>query len=171
MSLKQTINGKSFEFALIFQFEEKLKDKTSVNIVKNSSFHVAQKCFNEITELEKSEFLLYASFAINFLVDLEPRLANGIDKSDILELEILPDKAGETGDVRDVLAIRVLQKWEIGVSAKNHHNAIKHSRLSSNIDFGKKWLGIGSSKEYFNKVNLIFDNLKRIRQESNGTKK
>jgi hypothetical protein len=39
------------------------------------------------------------------------------------------------------LAIRVLQKWEIGVSAKNNHNAVKHSRLSSDIDFGK-WLNI-----------------------------
>jgi hypothetical protein len=110
MSLNQTINGKSFEYALLVQFEEKLRDKTNVEIIKNNSFQIAQKCFNEIKELQKSEFLLYASFAVNFLIDLEPRLANGIDKNDTLELEILPDRAGETGDVRDVLAIRVLQK-------------------------------------------------------------
>lgn len=171
MSLNQTINGKSFEYALLVQFEEKLRDKTSVKIIENSSFQVAKKCFNQITELQKSEFLLYASFAVNFLVDLEPRLANGIDKNDVLELEILPDKAGESGDVRDVLAIRVLQKWEIGVSAKNNHNAVKHSRLSSNIDFGKKWLDIESSREYFEKINLVFDELRKIKQESSGTKK
>ena len=76
MSLNQTINGKSFEYGLLIQFEEKLRDKTSVKIVKNSSFDVAQNCFNQTTELEKSEFLLYASFAVNFLIDLEPRLAN-----------------------------------------------------------------------------------------------
>jgi hypothetical protein len=171
MSLNQTINGKSFEYALLVQFEEKLRDKTNVEIIKNNSFQIAQKCFNEIKELQKSEFLLYASFAVNFLIDLEPRLANGIDKNDTLELEILPDRAGETGDVRDVLAIRVLQRWEIGVSAKNNHNAVKHSRLSSDIDFGKKWLGIESSKEYFDRINLVFGSLKKIKKESNGTKK
>jgi hypothetical protein len=171
MSLNQTINGKSFEYALLVQFEEKLRDKTNVEIIKNNSFQIAQKCFNEIKELQKSEFLLYASFAVNFLIDLEPRLANGIDKNDTLELEILPDRAGETGDVRDVLAIRVLQRWEIGVSAKNNHNAVKHSRLSSDIDFGKKWLGIESSKEYFDRINLVFGSLKKIKKEINGTKK
>jgi hypothetical protein len=171
MSLNQTINGKSFEYALLVQFEEKLRDKTNVEIIKNNSFQIAQKCFNEIKELQKSEFLLYASFAVNFLIDLEPRLANGLDKNDTLELEILPDRAGETGDVRDVLAIRVLQRWEIGVSAKNNHNAVKHSRLSSDIDFGKKWLGIESSKEYFDRINLVFGSLKKIKKESNGTKK
>jgi hypothetical protein len=171
MSLNQTINGKSFEYGLLIQFEEKLRDKTSVKIVKNSSFDVAQNCFNQTTELEKSEFLLYASFAVNFLIDLEPRLANGIDKNDTLELEILPDKTGESGDVRDVLAIRLLQKWEIGVSAKNNHNAVKHSRLSLDIDFGQKWLGINSSKEYFDKIGLVFGDLKKIRKESNATKK
>jgi hypothetical protein len=42
----------------------------------------------------------------NLLLDLEPRLANGINENDILQLEIVADKAGQTGDVRDVLAIR-----------------------------------------------------------------
>lgn len=55
----------------------------------------------------------------------------------ILELEILSDDKGKLGDVRDVLAIRLLQKWEIGVSAKNNHKAVKHSRLSNTIDFGE----------------------------------
>jgi hypothetical protein len=78
---------------------------------------------------------------------------------------------GKKGDVRDVLAIRLLQKWEIGVSAKNNHHAVKHSRLSSSIDFGEKWFGIKVSKNYFDKVTPIFNNLEIIRRESNATKK
>ncbi|MDP1760512.1 MAG: HaeIII family restriction endonuclease, partial [Candidatus Woesebacteria bacterium] len=78
---------------------------------------------------------------------------------------------GKSGDVRDVLAIRLLQKWEIGVSAKNNHHAVKHSRLSSNIDFGEKWLGIKTSKEYFKTVTPIFNNLEKIRKESGARKK
>jgi hypothetical protein len=105
------------------------------------------------------------------MMDIEPRLSNDIGKDDILQLEILSDNYGKEGDVRDVLAIRLLQKWEIGVSAKNNHKAVKHSRLSSNIDFGEKWLGTKVSKEYFDVVTPVFKNLEKIRKESNATKK
>ena len=104
-------------------------------------------------------------------MDIEPRLSNDIGKTDILQLEILSDNYGKSGDVRDVLAIRLLQKWEIGVSAKNNHHAVKHSRLSANIDFGEKWLGVKTSKEYFDTVTPIFNNLEKIRKESGAKKK
>src|SRR3989344_1138340 len=146
---KQMITGKSFEYALLIQFEEKLKDKTNLRVIKNSAFKVAKDCFNQVSKTERSEYLLSASFAVNFLIDLEPRLSNDIGKKDILQLEILKDHEGKLGDVRDVLVIRALQKWEIGVSAKNNHEAVKHSRLSSDINFGEKWLGIDSSEKYF----------------------
>ena len=139
---KQMTTGKSFEYALLVQFEEKLKDKTNLEVIKNSSFKIAKGCIENVSSTEQSEYLLSASFAVNFLMDIEPRLSNDIGKDDILQLEILSDQHGESGDVRDVLAIRLLQKWEIGVSAKNNHHAVKHSRLSANIDFGEKWLGI-----------------------------
>ncbi len=168
---KQMTSGKSFEYALLIQFEEKLKDKTNLELIKNSSFEIAKACFENVAENEKSHYLLTASFAVNFLMDIEPRLANDIGKDDVLQLEILSDQHGKSGDVRDVLAIRLLQKWEIGVSAKNNHNAVKHSRLSSNIDFGEKWLGLKTSKEYFKIVTPIFNNLERIRKESGAKKK
>jgi len=168
---KQMVTGKSFEYALLISFEEKLKDKTSLEVIKNSSFSVAKSCFDSVSANEKSDYLLSASFAVNFLMDIEPRLANGIDKNDILQLEILSDNHGESGDVRDVIAIRLLQKWEIGVSAKNNHNAVKHSRLSTNIDFGEKWLGISASKEYFNAIAPVFQSLDKMRKDSQATKK
>lgn len=107
----------------------------------------------------------------NFLLDIEPLLAYGGNNIDILQLEIVADKAGQTGDVRDVLAIRSLQKWEIGISAKNNHRAVKHSRLSNDIDFGQKWLGFPCSVEYFKEVGLIFDNLAKLRTASKATQK
>lgn len=107
----------------------------------------------------------------DFLIDIEPRLANGINENDFLQLEIVADKAGQTGDVRDVLAIRVLQKWEIGVSAKNNHRAVKHSRLSNDIDFGQKWLGFSCSDAYFEEVKPIFDNLANLRTASKAKQK
>ena len=167
---RQMTTGKSFEYALLISFEEKLKDKTNLDIVKNAALDVAKSCFNSVSDTERSEYLLSASFAVNFLIDIEPRLSNDIGKKDILQLEILSDHHGKSGDVRDVLAIRLLQKWEIGVSAKNNHKAVKHSRLSSNIDFGEKWLGMNVSKEYFDTVTPIFANLEKNRKD-NGAKK
>lgn len=168
---RQMTTGKSFEYALLTQFEEKLKDKTNVEVINNSSFEIAKGCFNNVSSVEQSEYLLSASFAVNFLMDIEPRLSNDVGKSDILQLEILSDDHGKTGDVRDVLAIRLLQKWEIGVSAKNNHKAVKHSRLSTNIDFGEKWFEVKASKEYFNTVVPIFRNLEKIRKESGAEKR
>jgi hypothetical protein len=167
----QTINGKAFEYALLKEFFERLKAVTTVSVVQNEPYKTALKCFLSFNEKEQSHYSLVASFAVNFLLDLEPRLSNGISDKDILQLEIVSDKEGQTGDVRDVLAIRSLQKWEIGISAKNNHRAVKHSRLSNDIDFGQKWLGIPCSIAYFKEVNPVFDNLVKLRTASKATQK
>ena len=61
---EQMKNGKSFEYAILIEFYEKLKDKTTVNIKINDAYNTAKLYFNKLTEEEKGEFLLYASFAI-----------------------------------------------------------------------------------------------------------
>ena len=159
----QTINGKAFEYALLNEFLERLKTITSVTVVESEPFETALKCYLSFNEKDRSHYSLVASFAVNFLIDLEPRLSNDISGNDILQLEIVADKAGQMGDVRDVLAIRSLQKWEIGVSAKNNHRAVKHSRLSKDIDFGEKWLGIPNSNTYFSEITPIFSFLEEKR--------
>lgn len=167
----QTINGKAFEYALLNEFSERLKVVTSVTVIENDPFKTALKCFVSFDEKEQSHYKLVASFAVNFLLDIEPRLANGINENDVLQLEIVADKAGQTGDVRDVLAIRSIQKWEIGISAKNNHRAVKHSRLSNDIDFGQKWLGIPCSVDYFEEINPVFSDLAKLRTASKATQK
>lgn len=167
----QTINGKAFEYALLNEFLERLKVLTTVMVIENEPYKTALKCFVSFDEKEQSHYKLVASFAVNFLLDIEPRLANGINENDILQLEIVADKAGQTGDVRDVLAIRSLQKWEIGISAKNNHRAVKHSRLSNDIDFGQKWLGFPCSVDYFEEINPVFNNLAKLRTASKATQK
>ncbi|SDB50849.1 HaeIII restriction endonuclease [Flavobacteriaceae bacterium MAR_2010_188] len=166
----QKVNGKAFEYALLSEFYERLNKITSVSITKNEPYQNAKGCFDSFIEDEQDTFRITASAAINFLIDIEPRLSNGINKDDILVLEIVSDKAGQTGDVRDVLIIRSLQKWEIGISAKNNHRAVKHSRLSLNIDFGEKWLGVPCSQNYFNEIKPIFDMLASLRAMDKSTK-
>lgn len=166
----QTVNGKAFEYALLLEFYERLNKITSVSITENEPYQNAKGCFDSFIENEQDTFRITASAAINFLIDIEPRLSNGINKDDILVLEIVSDKAGQTGDVRDVLIIRSLQKWEIGISAKNNHRAVKHSRLSLNIDFGEKWLGVPCSENYFTEIKPIFDMLADLRAIDKSTK-
>ena len=166
----QTINGKAFEYALLNEFLERLKIITSVSVVESEPYKTALKCYLSFNEKDKSHYTLVASFAVNFLIDIEPRLSHGINDADILQLEILSDKEGQTGDVRDVLAIRSLQQWEIGVSAKNNHRAVKHSRLSKDIDFGQKWLGIPNSETYFLEIMPIFTFLEEKRNRDKNTK-
>lgn len=163
----QTINGKAFEYALLNAFLVRLQPITRITVIGNDPYNTAKKCFESLKNSEKEKYEIVSSFAVNFLIDIEPRLSNGISDKDILQLEIVPDLNGQSGDVRDVLAIRSLQKWEIGVSAKNNHRAVKHSRLSNDINFGEKWLGVSCSEEYFREINPIFNDLATQRKESN----
>lgn len=166
----QTINGKAFEYSLLQQFYERLKSITNVTVTVNEHYTTAKGYFDSFTESEKDIFRVTSSAAINFLIDIEPRLSNGISEADHLCLELVSDQAGQSGDVRDVLLIRALQKWEIGISAKNNHRAVKHSRLSQSIDFGEKWLGFPCSDDYFNEIQPIFNMLSKIRSEDPNTK-
>lgn len=166
----QTVNGKAFEYALLTEFYERLKNLTSVSITKNEPYKTAKGFFDEFRENEQDTFRITASASINFLIDIEPRLSNKISKDDILVLELVSDKAGQTGDVRDVLIIRSLQNWEIGISAKNNHRAVKHSRLSQRINFGEKWLGVSCSQNYFQEIKPVFDMLTNLRAKDKSTK-
>lgn len=167
--VSQTKNGKAFEYAILSEFNSKLSTQTKVQVIENNSYKTAKKHFDESLPSMQSDFLLSASFAVNFLMDVEPCLHNDLGLEDILQLEILADRAGQDGDVRDVIAIRALQKWEIGVSAKNNHNAVKHSRLSNDINFGHKWIQRECSEHYFTQIKPVFDKLSKIKSESNRT--
>ncbi len=166
----QTVNGKAFEYALLIELFERLNTITNVSITENEPYETAKGFFDSFAESEQDTFRITASASINFLIDIEPRLSNGIDQDDILVLELVSDQAGQVGDVRDVLMIRSSQKWEIGISAKNNHRAVKHSRLSQKIDFGDKWLGVPCDKEYFEEIKPIFDMLSSLKAKDKSTK-
>ncbi len=167
----QTQTGKAFEYALLKEFYERLStSNNSVEIVKNKPYFTAKGYYEDFSEEKQGIYTIVSSAAINFLVDIEPRLSSGLNVDDILQLEIVSDSEGQQGDVRDVLAIRLMQKWEIGISAKNNHRAVKHSRLSQKIDFGKKWIGTNCSSNYFEEIRPIFDYLTELREKDKKTK-
>ena len=65
--------------------------------------------------------------------------------SDLLTLKIQTDNEGKVGDVRDIIIARSDIKWEIGLSIKHNHFAVKHSRLAKTLEFGAKRFGIPGS--------------------------
>ena len=63
------------------------------------------------------------------------------------------------GDVRDIV-ICLNPDGTIGISAKHNHQAVKHSRLSDTINFGKEWGHHPCSSRYQQKVNPVFADLR-----------
>ena len=85
--------------------------------------------------------------------------------SDMLRLYIQTDKHGEEADVRDIIIERADIVWEIGLSIKHNHMAVKHSRLSKDIDFGEKWYGVSCSQQYWDNVSPIFSFLAKEKEK------
>lgn len=164
----QVSNGKSFEFSLLMCLFEFLTEhhQLEVLIIKNEPYNFASRYFHGLDETVKHQFRTNAKRSIDLISNLEPRLVNSISENDIISLELVSDSIGQTGDVRDIIMVRSAQDWQIGISAKNNHRAVKHSRLSSSIDFGQKWFNVPCSGSYFEKVNPIFLELANLRSES-----
>ena len=111
-------------------------------------------------------FMISAESAIDTVLEMEPKMSEG--SSDELTLEFQKDGAGVNGDVRDIVIRREDIEWEIGLSIKHNHDAVKHSRLSHKLDFGKEWFDMPCSDAYWDAVQPIFDMLKN--EKDNGSR-
>lgn len=158
MSTRSNDQGRAYEFAWINALCNALKQYRAVRIVENSSLEANQRAWNLIDAEKQELFEISADAALKTIVDLEPKLVE--KTSDELLLEFQRDKAGEKGDVRDVVVKCDSVKWEIGFSVKHNHEAVKHSRLSHALDFGQEWFDIPCSSSYWDSVKPIFDKLK-----------
>ena len=155
--------GKAFEYACVTALHEYHSPRQEVKIVESVQYETAKKFF-EGAEGKQKDLMDGARAAVRVLNRLEPRLTYP-NKSIPLFLSLQPDSAGMTGDVRDILCIRKGNDWEIGISCKHNHEAVKHSRLSNTIDFGKKWLGIPCSEAYFHEIYPVFSYLSELRDK------
>jgi len=159
----QNRNGRALEYAYLCAFEAQVVPHRHVIITQNSSYHVAKSSWGE-TPLEIQEvFRQSAAAGVFKVLEAEPLITE--HSNDILEIKIQPDRTGSIGDVRDILLVREGMQWEIGISVKNNHFAVKHSRLSSKLDFGDKWFGAKCSQQYWDDIKPIFDYLAKCKAE------
>ncbi len=158
----QTQSGKSYEYAVAMALKNVLGDK-NVSLVDSPSFKSAGADFQSLEQVAQAYNLSAATAAVEFLLNIEPNLkAAGLGKLKILVF-LQSDQKGGEGDVRDIVIANSDRSWEIGISAKHQHEALKHSRLSMNIDFGKKWFGSPCSADYFAKLAPIFGRLTELK--------
>ncbi len=165
MSGIQTKNGKAFEYACLKALQDVLSLNQVINVRDDAAYHTAKSSYEKLSQSDRDNMYIGAFSAVNKLCALEPMLENGC-LGNTLDLKIQTDDNGKRGDVRDVLCIRNGDLWEIGISCKHNHHAVKHSRLSSTIDFGKEWMGVHCSERYFAKIRPIFDDLENTRLEA-----
>lgn len=161
----QTESGKAFEYAIVQSIYNDISIHHKASLVTDNAYLNAKKCYELHDTNEKEQYNKAANSAITHLVTLEPRLLHPLDKNDHLVVKIQEDRLGIQGDVRDILTIRTKQEWEIGISAKNNHEAVRHSRLSDNINFGQQWLGVSCSNEYFATITPIFKQLRQLKKD------
>jgi hypothetical protein len=161
----QTANGKAFEYACVLGIYHELSAMQRIEIEDSPQLKTAAKLYEGMDDEMQQTMDKAAVAAFRVIRRLEPQLWEP-DGNEPLYLSLQADAAGIAGDVRDVLCIRKQNGWQIGFSCKHNHHAVKHSRLSDTIDFGKEWLGVPCSKEYFDKVVPLFSQLRKYRDES-----
>lgn len=159
MSTNSNDQGRAYEFAWITTLSKALNPIRKTGIVRNSSYDANKRAWNTISQDKRDLFAVSANAAVNAILELEPRMEE--DNGDTLFIEFQKDENGETGDVRDIVIRRDDINWEIGLSIKHNHAAVKHSRLSHVLDFGKEWYGVACSKQYWNDIAPIFNMLNR----------
>jgi hypothetical protein len=164
MSNKSNDHGRAYEFITLITLFEEISAIRQAKIDENSSFFAAQSAWKTLSSEEQAEYKASARVAIKKIFELEPRILE--DGNDLLELLIQPDQKGQEGDVRDILIIRRNITWEIGLSLKHDHQAVKHSRLAHQLDFGKSWYGIPCSEQYWKDVQPIFEYLSTAKQNN-----
>lgn len=158
MSRQSNDQGRAYEFAWINALYDELTDIRKVRIIKNSSYDANKRAWDLMPTEKQTLFAISAKAAVNTVLELEPLIEENSED----ELLLIPqiDKKGTEGDVRDIVINREHITWEVGLSIKHNHEAIKHSRLSHKLDFGKEWFGIPCSETYWNDIKPVFDMLK-----------
>lgn len=161
----QVKNGKAFEYALakVYANFVEMQNK-AVKLVENDAIKQARGYYNEFSAVEQAKFNVAATQTIETMVRIEPGILAQKNDKDILNIMLNSDMDGENGDVRDVVFERTKTIWQIGFSAKNNNDAVKHSRLSSVLDFGDKWTGVKCSAEYWDEIKPIFDYLREAKE-------
>ncbi|WP_231217282.1 HaeIII family restriction endonuclease [Helicobacter pylori] len=164
MSDKSNNQGRAYEYAWCLALEQKLSVFKKVVVDKQNGFNACYRAYESLEKSLQERYLESAKQGVLLLLDCEPLLSEAIGSSqNEITLSLQKDKLGEIGDVRDILIY--FDRFCIGLSIKHNHDAVKHSRLSKDLDFGEKWLGVGVSQNYKDTIKPLFEKLENAKKE------
>ncbi|GAA7208284.1 hypothetical protein HpCK20_09310 [Helicobacter pylori] len=164
MSDKSNNQGRAYEYAWCLALEQKLSVFKKVIVDKQNGFNAANRAYESLEKSLQERYLESAKQGVLLLLDCEPLLSEIIESSqNEITLSLQKDKLGEIGDIRDILIY--FDRFCIGLSIKHNHEAIKHSRLSKDLDFGEKWLGVRVSQNYKDTIKPLFERLENAKKE------
>ncbi|MCK0500166.1 HaeIII family restriction endonuclease [Helicobacter pylori] len=164
MSDKSNNQGRAYEYAWCLALEQKLSVFKKVIVDKQNGFNACYRAYESLEKSLQERYLESAKQGVLLLLDCEPLLSEAIGSSqNEITLSLQKDKLGEIGDVRDILIY--FDRFCIGLSIKHNHDAVKHSRLSKDLDFGEKWLGVGVSQNYKDTIKPLFEKLENAKKE------
>lgn len=150
MTLSQNDMGRAFEYGVALSLSERLP----APLEENAPLRTTMRCFERCSDSEQENIVKAAREVALFLAAHDNRLSdNGCS------VYLQSDQMGQMGDVRDVVVRNTVINQDVGISAKNRHWAVKHSRLSEQIDFGFDWFGVHCSNNYMQAVTPIFREL------------
>lgn len=158
MSTNSNDQGRAYEYAWINALYGALQTVRETYIISNSSLEANKRAWSVMSEDIRKLFEVSAQAAVAAILELEPNMTE--NDGDALRIEFQKDNTGTRGDVRDIVIRRDSIEWEVGLSIKHNHEAVKHSRLSHRLDFGKEWFDIPCSQTYWDTIKPIFDRLK-----------
>lgn len=165
MSNQCNAKGRGYEYAWITALFNKLQlIRRKSKIIENSSLIANQRAWSSLSDQEKSIYTTSANAAVRTLFELEPLISE--NSNDELFLEFQNDRKAVAGDVRDIIIKRNNISWEIGLSIKHNHDTAKHNRLGPKLDFGKIWYQNPCSKNYWDSIKSIFDNIQNYKNEN-----
>lgn len=163
MSTASNDQGRAYEYICLISLYDAIRTIRSARIIDNSSYKAAEYACKTLSISEQQLYALSAKSTIETIFALEPRITER--SGDVLNLYIQSDYNGEVADVRDIIIEREDIRWEIGLSIKHNHMAVKHSRIAKTLDFGEKWYGVPCSGTYWNDVKPVFDFLEKERNK------
>lgn len=152
MPLSQNDIGRAFEYGVAVAMSNHLPAELNTNL----PLERAKDCFTKCSQREQEKIFKAATEVAAFLAAHDRHLSE-----QGFSVSVQTDQMGMKGDVRDILISN--SNIELGVSAKNRHMAVKHSRLSEHINFGFEWFQVPCTTQYFDTIIPIFQEL-RARQ-------
>ena len=152
--MTQARNGKAFEYALA----QRLSLDAGADINDDASLVTAKNAYESLSGSRlRPRFDLASENMVRFLLEHDERLS----KASLIRMQ--SDEKGKMGDVRDLVID--CEGGQVGISAKHNHAALKHSRLSGSIDFGKEWGGHSVSDTYWATVRPVFEEMKLAKEQ------